>query len=63
LKTFRDSEAIQEYKSADDALSTGPSPGFSSRGAKNQKEGPKTRRGGNILKMQYWMYVTTGGQM
>jgi len=24
---------------------TGPSPGFSSRGAKNQKEGSKTRRG------------------
>jgi len=28
----------------------GPSPGFSSRGAKNQKEGPKTRRGATFLK-------------
>ena len=30
-------------------------------GAKNQKEGPKTRRGGHIFKIQYWMYVATGG--
>jgi len=40
-------------------LSTGPSPGFSSRGAKNQKEGPETRRAGHIKKdsigcMQKW---------
>jgi len=31
----------------------GPSSGFSSRGAKNQK-------GGHIYKMQYWMYAATG---
>ena len=29
-------------------------------GAKNQ-EWPKTRRGGHIFKIQYWMYVATGG--
>jgi len=29
--------------------------------AKNQKGEPKTRRGGNILKMQHWMYVATLG--
>jgi len=23
--------------------------------------GPKTRRGGHIFKIQYWMYVATGG--
>jgi len=28
-----------------DCFITGPSPGFRSRGAKNQKEGPETRRG------------------
>jgi len=38
-----------------------PSPGCSSRGAKNQKEGPKNRRGGHIFKIQYWMYAATGG--
>ena len=32
-----------------------PSPGFSSRGE------PKTRRGGHIFKIQYWIYVATGG--
>jgi len=31
----------------------GPSSGFSSRGAKNQK-------GDYIFKIQYWMYVATG---
>ena len=39
----------------------GPSPGFSSRGARNQKEGPNTRRWGHIFKIQYWMYVATEG--
>ena len=34
--------------------SSGPSPGFSSRGAKNQK-------GGHILKIHYWIHVATGG--
>ena len=29
-------------------------------GAKNQKEGPKTRRGGHILEIQYGMYAATG---
>jgi len=29
--------------------------------AKYQKEGSKPRRGGNILKIQYWMYAATGG--
>jgi len=28
-------------------------------GGKNQKEGPKTRRGGHIFKILYWMYATT----
>jgi len=28
--------------------------------AKNQ-EGPKTRRGGHIFKILYWMYATTRG--
>jgi len=35
-------------------ISSGPSPGCSSRGAKNQK-------GGHIFKIQYWMYAATGG--
>jgi len=30
-------------------------------GAKNQKEGPKTRRGRHIFKIQYRMYAATGG--
>jgi len=30
-------------------------------GAINQKEGPKTRRGGHIFKIQYWLYAATGG--
>jgi len=30
-------------------------------GAKNQKEGPKTRRETHIFKIQYWMYVATKG--
>ena len=38
---------------------TGPSPGFSSRGAKNQ-EGPKTRRAGLFL-FQHRMYAATSG--
>jgi len=29
--------------------------------AKNQKEGPKTRRGDQIFKIQYWMYAAIGG--
>jgi len=36
------------------APQAGLSPGFTSRGAKNQK-------GGHIFKIQYWMYVATGG--
>ena len=32
------------------SMAPGPSPGCSSRGAKNQKEGPKTRRGATFLK-------------
>jgi len=32
-------------------------------GAKNQKEGPKTRRGAHNFKIQFWMYAATGGQM
>ena len=35
------------------SLVAGPSPRFSSRGAKNQK-------GGHIFKIQYWMYAATG---
>jgi len=34
---------------------------LAARGAENQKEGLKTRRGGHILKIQYWMYVATEG--
>jgi len=30
-------------------------------GAKNQKEGPKSRRGSHILKIQYWTYAAIGG--
>jgi len=30
-------------------------------GGKNQKEGPKTRRGSHIFKIQCWMYAATGG--
>jgi len=38
----------------------GPSPRFSSR--RGQKPGgAKTRSGGHLLKMQYWMYEATGG--
>jgi len=40
---------------------SGPSPAFSSRGAKNQKEGPKTWRGDHIFKILYWMYAATRG--
>jgi len=29
-------------------------------GAKNQMEGPKTRRGGHIFKIQHWIYAATG---
>jgi len=42
-------------------VGSGPSPGFNSRGAKKQKEGPKAKRGGHIFKMQCWMYAATGG--
>jgi len=41
-------------------LGPGPSPGFSSRWANNQKEVPKTR-GGHILKILYWMYAANRG--
>jgi len=44
------------------ALETGPSPGFSSRGAKNQKEGPKTRRGVTFLKYSIGCMQHPGGQ-
>jgi len=30
-------------------------------GTKKQKEGPKSRRGGHIFKIQYWIYAATGG--
>jgi len=30
-------------------------------GAKNQMEGPKTRGGGHIFKILYWMYAGTTG--
>ena len=40
----------------------GPSPGFSSRGAKNQKEGPKTRRGATFLKYCIGCMQQPGGQ-
>ena len=48
-----------EIISADDtasgeAVRSGPSPGFSSRGGQNPE-------GGAHFKIQYWMYVTTGG--
>ena len=36
-----------------------PSPGFSSRGTKNQMEGPKARRGEHIFKILCWMYAVT----
>jgi len=39
---------------------SGPSPGFSSKGAKKQMKGPKARSGGHIFKVQYWLYVATG---
>jgi len=39
----------------------GPSPGCSSRGARNQKEGPRTRRGGHIFKVLCYMYATVRG--
>jgi len=29
-------------------------------GAKNKMEVPKTRRGGHIFEIQYWMYAATG---
>ena len=51
-----------QYRMDQIVLETGPSPGFSSRGGgKNQKEGPKTRRGGHIFKILYWMYAATRG--
>jgi len=34
---------------------------LAAEGAKNQKEWPKTRRGGHIFKIQYWMYAATEG--
>jgi len=42
--------------------SPGPSPGYSSRGGKNQKEGPKIRKAGHILKIPYWIMQQPGGQ-
>jgi len=43
-------------------LETGPSPGFSSRGAKIQMEGPKTRRGETFLKYCIGCMQQPGGQ-
>ena len=43
------------------AAQSGLSPGSRSRGAKKQKEEPKTRRGDHILKIKYWMYAANGG--
>ena len=40
----------------------GPSPGFNSRGAKNQKEGPKTRRGAKFFKYSIGCMQQSGGQ-
>jgi len=40
----------------------GPSPGFSGRGAKNQKERPKTRRGATILKYSIGCMQQPGSQ-
>ena len=40
----------------------GPSPGFSTERAKNQKEGPKTRRGGGIFKYIIGCMQQPGGQ-
>jgi len=34
---------------------------LAARRAKNQKEGPKTRRGGHIFKILYWVYAATRG--
>jgi len=42
------------------SFNPGPSPGFSSRVSKNQKERQKPA-GGHIFKIQYWMYVATKG--
>ena len=39
----------------------GPSPGFSSRGGQKTKRGAQNQKGGHIFKIQYWMYVATGG--
>ena len=39
----------------------GPSPGFNSRGAKKQMEGPKTGRRGHKFQIQYLMYAATEG--
>ena len=41
---------------------SGPSPGFSSRGTKKQKEGPKTRRGATFLKSCIGCMQQPGGQ-
>ena len=41
---------------------TGPSPGFSNRGAKIQKEGPKTRRGATFLKYSIGCMQQQGSQ-
>jgi len=45
-----------------DGYDAGPSPGFSSRGAKNQMEGRKTRRGGTFLKYSIECMQQPGGQ-
>ena len=39
----------------------GPAPGFSSRGSKKTEGGPKNQKRGHIFKIEYWMYVATGG--
>jgi len=36
-------------------------PGFSSRGGQKPKGGAKNQKGVHILKIQYWIYVATGG--
>jgi len=41
---------------------SGPSPAFSSRGGKKQKEGPKTRRGATFLKFCIGCMQQPGGQ-
>ena len=56
-------DAVRRVKAEESTISlAGPSPGFSSREAKNQMEGPNTRRGAHIFKYSIGCMQQPGGK-